>query len=97
MTMDIRWNRRGILMPPIHRHISTHKSYKIALRVAHRRSVALGTPMAIVAWHDDNFVVMPASVARPYDEADLFVEFIDSDTRIPAAGILSRLLSLFRR
>ncbi len=74
--MDIRIDRRGILMPPLHRLVSKHKSYKIALRTAHRRAEATGTPMAIVTWHDDNFVVMPGSLAIPYRNEDLLVEFV---------------------
>jgi hypothetical protein len=53
--------------------------------------------MAIVTWHDDNWVVMPSAMARRYDEAELFVEYIASEPLTPPTGILRHLLSFFRR
>ena len=76
MTMEIRTDKRGILMPPLHRHVSKHRSYQIAVRTARRRQERTGIPMAIVAWHDDHSVVMPAAMAEAYDDEELYVEFL---------------------
>lgn len=74
--LPMRIDRRGTWMPPVHPHVSKHRGYEVAIRTAKRRAATTGEPMAVVTWHDDNYVVMPAAMARPYDEEDLLVEFV---------------------
>jgi hypothetical protein len=74
--MDYRIDRRGTIQPIIDRLVSGHRSYKIAARTAKRRQERSGIGMAIVTWHDEKFVVMPAWQARTFDEEELFVECV---------------------
>jgi hypothetical protein len=75
MGLQIRTNKHGELCPPIHPHVSGHRSYKVAVRTAKRRQASTGLGMAVVTWHNANFVVMPAEMAWAYDEAELLVEY----------------------
>jgi hypothetical protein len=74
--LPIRTNKHGVLMPLVHPLISKHRSYKIAVRTAHRRAEKLGHAFGIVTWHDENYVVMPPRLARAFEEEDLLVEYV---------------------
>jgi hypothetical protein len=76
LQLPIRTDKRGVWMPPVHPQVSKHRSYEVAVRTAKKRQEAAGEPMAVVTWHDENYVVMPAWMGKRYDDADLLVEFV---------------------
>ncbi len=73
--MRYRIDKRGTIQPIVHRLVSGHASYRIAVRTARRRHERTGLPMGIVTWHDDKYVVMPARMAKAYEAEDLLVEY----------------------
>ena len=75
--MHYRHNKHGVIHPIVDRLVSRHVSYKIAVRTACRRREKAGMAMAIVTWHDETYVVMPAWRAAWFDEQELLVEYID--------------------
>jgi hypothetical protein len=73
--MRYRIDKHGTIQPIIHRHVSGHASYKIAVRTAKRRHERTGIPMGVVTWHDEKYVVMPERHAAGFEVEELLVEY----------------------